>query len=381
MEDRHTFRTEVLASCGANGATIDELLAYNEKPFPPETAGARPQFPLPDEAHIEAWQGYEREAREIGPFEALKRHFVQLRFPIRQGMSEEEPYRRATRRGFLEEADAYASESVTLDRPDLVTLTITPTIAGRVPVIVVGSRGDFVKLVQAFAERNEPTVVPDAMGACIVKGLNNWSRIRAYRARWEEELGSTNDDDWAAEFQQLIPRKELYQDRFIILSRGPYSAIPARDAGFDEAEWLERSLVLRRDHELTHYFTYRVFNAIRNNVFDELIADFVGLVRACGAYRADLALRFLGLEGYPAWRPGGRLEVYRGKPPLSDEAFGVARTLTVRGARNLETFAQEHPECVKDLRSLGALTFALTTTTLEELASSEMPRLVRERLN
>jgi hypothetical protein len=237
-------------------------------------------------------------------------------------------------------------------------------------------------LVQAFSERNEPTVVPDAMGACIVKGLNNWSRIRAYRARWEQELGTAaTEDAWAEEFQRLIPQKDLYQDRFIILSRGPYSAIAAQDIGFDDREWLERSLAIRREHELTHYFTYRVFNAIRNNIFDELIADFVGLVRAFGSYRADLALRFLGLEAYPAFRAGGRLEVYRGRPPLSDEAFAVARTLALHGARHLEAFATSHPQHLRTLSALGTLTFALTTMTLEELASSEMARMVRERLN
>jgi Family of unknown function (DUF7005) len=383
MDDgKRAFRAEVLASYGAKADTLEELLAYNAKPFPPEIAETRPAFPLEDEAHVEAWRGYERESRETDAFAALKRHFVQLRFPIRRGISEDDAYRQATRRGLLEAADAYAHDSVALDRPDLVDLTIVPTIAGHVPVIVVGDRRDFIKFVQAFSERNEPTVVPDAMGACIVKGLNNWSRIRAYRARWEQEQGSAaSDESWAAEFQQLIPRKELYQDRFIILSRGPYSAIAARDAGYGEAEWLERSLVIRRDHELTHYFTYRVFNAIRSNVFDELIADFVGLVRAFGSYRADLALRFLGLEGYPAWRAGGRLEVYRGKPPLSDDAFAVARTLAVHSARNLEAFALSNTELLRDLTTLAAVTFALTGTTLEELASSEMPRLVRERLS
>ncbi len=149
----------------------------------------------------------------------------------------------------------------------------------------------------------------------------------------------------------------------------------------DEGEWLDRSLAIRREHELTHYFTHRAFGTIRNNVFDELIADFVGLARAFGQYRSDLALRFLGLEAYPAFRPGGRLEVYRGKPPLSDEAWAVARTLAVHGARNLDAFAKDQPQHLESLGALGALTFALTTLTLEELASPDMAAAVRERLN
>jgi hypothetical protein len=380
-DERIAFRAAVLTQRGAaTPALREELLTYNAKPFPPETAAARPVFPLPDEPHVDAWRGYERESRESDVFTALRRHFIQLRFPIRAGISDEDGYRQATRRGIFEAADAYASEALSLERPGLLQLSIHPTIAGHVPLLIVGHRGDFVRLVQAFSERNEPKAVLDSMGACIVKGLNNWSRIHERRAEWMRANGG-DADGWAAEFQRLIPQKELYQDGFIILSRGPYSAIPARDVGMDEAEWLERSLAIRREHELTHYFTLRAFKTIRNNVFDELIADFVGLARAFGAYRADLALRFLGLEAYPEFRAGGRLEVYRGKPPLSDEAWAVARTLAVHGARNLETLANAEPQRLQTLAALGALTFALTTLTLEELASPEMASLVRARLD
>src|SRR5262245_65527907 len=97
-----TFRTQILMQCGATTpAIVAELLAYNTKPFPPETAAARPLFPLPDEAHVDAWRGYAREAETSDVFTALRRHFIQLRFPIRAGISEEDGYKQATRRGIL----------------------------------------------------------------------------------------------------------------------------------------------------------------------------------------------------------------------------------------------------------------------------------------
>ena len=71
------------------------------------------------------------------------------------------------------------------------------------------------------------------------------------------------------ELGRLAADKPRYQDRFVILSRGPYSAVPAADTGLSEAEWLERSLVIRREHELTHYFTYRLFGSMRNHLLDE----------------------------------------------------------------------------------------------------------------
>ena len=77
-------------------------------------------------------------------------------------------------------------------------------------------------------------------------------------------------------------------------------------------------------------FTYRVFGSMRSHVVDELVADFVGLARGFGGYRADLALRFLGLEAFPAYRTGGRLEHYRGslslrQTPRSSAGHGSTR--------------------------------------------------------
>jgi hypothetical protein len=233
-------------------------------------------------------------------------------------------------------------------------------------------------LVQALSARNEPVPVPAAMGACLVKGLNNWSRIADYRAAWEQ---GNPGGDWAQAFAELTPRKELYQDRLIILSTGPYSATTASDAGLAQEEWLDRSLVIRREHELLHYFVYRVFGVMRSHVFDEVVADFMGLLRAFGEYRADLALRFFGLERFPAYRPGGRLEVYRSDPPLSDRASAVVGALVHRAVGSLAALSASWPrEDCSDLAKVGALAFALSQLTLEELASEELPRLVSERL-
>ena len=372
------LRTQILKECGASDELLPALLAYNQNPF--QTAPATTDFPLKDEAHVTAWSEYEKDAHDGGPFDALKRRIVQLRFPIRAGMSGEEAYRKATRKGLLAESDEF-SPGLELHRPSDLELIICPTMAGRVPVLVAGDRSDFVCLVQAFAERNEPVPVPESMGACIVKGFNNWDRIATFRKNWEREHPFPfGGETWSEEFGRLISRKELYQDRFIILSRGPYSAVSAGDVGLHDEEWLHRSLVLRREHEFTHYFTYRLFDEMRNNLLDELIADFVGLQRAFGRYRADFALRFLGLESYPKRREGGRLEVYRGKPPLPDEGLDVLACLAFRVSHNLEDFCSEHTDTLNDLSGMARVTLALIGLTLEELASSEMRERAEKRL-
>jgi hypothetical protein len=212
------------------------------------------------------------------------------------------------------------------------------------------------------------------MGACLVNGLNNWDRVAAYRAKWEREHpDEALAGGWGDEFKRMAADKALYQDRFIILSRGPYSAIDARHVRMNEDDWLAKSLVIRREHECTHYFTYRVFRTMRNNLLDELVADFVGLVRAFGGYRGDLARLFLGLEAFPAIRPGSRIEVYRGD--LSDAALSAVAALCVDATRNLQKVADAKPDLGDDLPALAEMIYALYVLTLEELASPDLPAL------
>lgn len=377
------FRTKVLEESGATEGDLAELLSYTENPWRKTREQTLPIFPLTDELHLESWLEYEKEAQTTGAWDTLKERFVQLRFPIRAGMSEDAAYRLATRRSVL--SFVAFSPGLSLNRPEELQLAVHATMAGRVPVVVAAERSDFVALVRAFSGRNEPIAVPDSMGACIVTGLNNWDRITRYRRQWERAqkppLSPLSEDAWAEEFSRLVSRKELYQDRFIILSRGPYSATAAAALGYDENEWLDLSLTIRREHEFTHYFTYRVFGSMRNHALDELLGDFLGLVRGLGCYRADWALRFLGLEAFPEYREGGRLESYRGEPPLSNAGFRVLQALAYKSAHNLEGFAARHASLLGDLGGLARVTFALAGLTLEELASSEMQDRAASRMS
>ncbi|HSU84340.1 MAG TPA: hypothetical protein VLR69_18120, partial [Thermoanaerobaculia bacterium] len=176
---------------------------------------------------------------------------------------------------------------------------------------------------------------------------------------------------WGEEFQRLQAQRELYQDRFILLSDGPYSAVPASELGLDETEWRQISLVLRRDHECAHYLTRRLFGSMRNNLLDELIADYTGMVGATGRFRAGWFLRFVGLEDFPRYRPGGRLDLYRGKPALSDGAFRVLQALVKRAAENLERFDAGLPPGPRGPEETALLIAALASLRLEELAAED----------
>ena len=213
----------------------------------------------------------------------LRGRLPQFCFPIEKGISATESYRAATRRGVQPEA----GPGLPIRSAEQCRLVIHSPPAGRIPLVILGDRADFVSCVQALSHRNEPVPVPDSMGACIIGGYNNWDRVRQFRRQWASSANDVSEEAWLREFERLVPRKELYQDRFILLSEGPYSGVASSELGLRDEEWRKLSLGIRREHECAHYFTRRVFGSMRNNVLDELIADYSGIVGACagGALR------------------------------------------------------------------------------------------------
>ena len=373
-------RASVIHSFGGDDAVVRELLPQNEsiaarldEPASKAPESALEDLPLDDEAHIESWTEYADESARLGVGTVLKDRLVQLRFPICEGISQTEEYRRATRRGIFPEGDS----SLELTEPADLELSIHRTSVGAIPILIAGSREDFVSLVRALSARNEPVSVPDSMGACMVKGLNNWDRVARYRRRWEQEReAGAQAGTWQEEFKLLSRRKELYQDRLILLDRGAYSAIRADDVELDEPQWLDLSLRIRREHECCHYFTLRLFGSMKSCVLDELVADTAGIVGASGAYSGDLALRFLGLESFPEYRQGARLENYRGEPALSDRGFEVQSHLVYSSIRNLEAFFQKFPKQVQSLQEDGRVLAGLCRLSLEEFATPGMSELL-----
>lgn len=365
------YRSDVLASFGATAPEIEELLLYNKNVFVHDSGQEPAILPLPDEPFVAAWEGYAAEAKEKGVYEVLKRRFIQFKFPIRKDISQSDYYQAATLRLGSAEDMPHATGLV-LERPDRLELSLHQTPAGRIPILLTRHREDFVTLVRALTGKNEPVAVPKAMGAIMVAGYNNWDRIFTYRKQWEAvNPENCSEECWKEEFRRIIQQKELYQDRFMILSDGAYSAVPAWELGLAEEEWKSLSLVIRRDHECAHYFTRRLFSSMRSNMMDELMADYMGIVAAAGHYKAYWFLRFVGLENFPDYREGGRLENYRGSPPLTDGAFRILQALVKSASEKLEEFDRKNSANIRSRAGKALMLAALARLTLEELASKD----------
>ena len=272
-------RRETLLRCGATDASVDELLVYNKNYF---TAPEKmPPLPLPDEPFVDAWRRYAAELESPSKADSVFTRFPQLNFAVQEGASLSSAYLAATRQGvYTKTGPAIPLEGC--------TLSLHSTLAGTMPVITAFSRSQFVYLVQAFTKRNEPVPIPESMGACFVSGYANWDRVTMYRHAFELEHPHAS---WSAAFQMLKADKTLYQDRFILLSRDPYSGVSAKALGVAEDLWPVLSHRLRLEHECIHYFTLRVFGSMRNNILDELIADYFA-ISALGRFRLPRLRRF-----------------------------------------------------------------------------------------
>lgn len=376
--DNRQLRTDVLRMCGAKPSEVNELLHYNRNAFRQADLSCPARFPLPDELFVGVWRQYAAEAERIGVFDALKKRLVQLKFPVQEGISGSEDYRMATRSIKKTEVKETGS-GLTLRCPETLQLTIHPTPAGHIPVITTDAREDFVTLLQALTKKNEPVPIPGSMGASMVSGYNNWDRVHKLKKAWlEENPDEHTEEHWPAAFQAVISQKERYQDRFILMSSGPYSAVQADELEFTEEVWQNLSCMIRMEHESTHYFTRRVFSSMRNTLYDELLADYMGIVAAGGRFRADWFLRFMGLEEFPVYRNGGRFQNYRGTPPLSDGAFLVLQVLVREAAMNLECFDRNHFDAERSVNEKATMLMALAQLTLEEVASEEAEERLAE---
>ncbi len=169
--------------------------------------------------------------------------------------------------------------------PQAVEMKMYNSFAGKIPIIYVKDPVDFERLVTNAAYKG---VRPDNIsqtGASFISGRTT---------------------------------------RFIILSAKPYSNVPASELGIsDGLDWAERSMILRRGHECTHYFTKQTYGIANNILHDEVMADFIGMYEAFGFYKAEWFLRFMGLiEG-----SGGRMAFYT-KDLSPDVVMAVSELLT-----------------------------------------------------
>lgn len=375
---REEERAELWRKLGTSPSAVRELLHYCRPVFDVTALEQPPRLPLEDEDSVAAWEFYAKVLDENRSLRALAPYLPQLRFPVIEGMSQLDSYRAATRRGSESSIHTQAT-GLPLKCASDCRILLHPTAAGRIPVLVVPDRDDFVAVVQALTRKNEPVRIPPSMGAVMVAGYNNWDRIRRLREAFFQANPGASDAAWQVRFEAIKASRHLYQDRFIILGSGPYSGVNGALLGLTNAEWNAMSMLVRCEHECAHYITRRILGAMSNCIHDELLADAYALVSVTGSFQPAWFLRFMGLEFYPAYRTGGRLENYRGNPMLSEEAFRALQTAVFRAAQNIAAFATGRT--LVSSRQRLVFLFAMAAMSLEDLAAARAATALGENFD
>lgn len=218
---------------------------------------------------------------------ALSRRYPQLLFPIATGTSSSSEYRDAVYFGkrYKGSLDYSLSEKDRFMRVD--------TPVGSIDVLLLYNRKDFEKCACALANRCEPKIIPEAIGAFMISGLINWEKVRKYLNKQPEEECFVNSYVWNC----LRKNNCDYLDRIILLSSGWYSGIAPEMIGLSNEDWTEKSITIRMYHEIAHFVCRSHYPKNIDVIRDEVFADMIGMIAAFGHYDVDMAKVFLGIDG------------------------------------------------------------------------------------
>ena len=351
----------------------DELQLYFRNKFSSKEIQTPSHFT--DEPYINTWEGYCVKAENEGAFEVLKKCYPQLNFPIEKGIDKTQDYAGAVLKG---KADCIinSENNLELNNPEGIEFSIYESIAGKVPVLKIPDNQDFTKIIQCFIYKNNPTLVPLSMGALLANGINNWDRLHTLKNDW---LANNSMGNWNQEFSKnVLTNPHLFKDKIVILSTKPYSNVTARSLGLSEIDLKSYSYSIRLEHECTHLYTLKKYGSASNNLHDELIADYIGITKTIGYYNKGWMLTFLGLEEYPKYRKGARLENYLGNNNISLENFERLTEIIKNAVENITLFDAELGKITSNNDQMCRID-TLCETSVIEISSENGANLLIEK--
>lgn len=341
--------------------TLDDYLSRRFEPVDPVSI----DVPVPPQRHVEWWRA--GPAAPGATVEDLVSEVAQFRIDVAEGASKSAKYRRLVLAAGPPAREDVAAGPV-FTSPETVDVWIHEHDAGPLPVVRCGDRRDFERCFHALAGRCEPVEVPVAVHALYLAGLPNPTRTRALHNAWLANGGL--ESDWPIEMRRLKTEdRTTFHDQVVLVHDAPYAGLDASDVDPDYSsdEWIERSRILRLEHECTHHATDRLLGSYRLHVLDELLADLMGFTKATGRFEAAVFLAGLGIHGRDV-TPDGRLWTYIGD--LDRAGIGDLVDITTRIAANLETIA---PLFITDDRRRLRRLLVLASDGMDRLQDADWP--------
>ncbi len=162
---------------------------------------------------------------------------------------------------FFSEGFGLPVEDFSWENVGALSISFVGSLGGSLPVVATKSHSDFRNMEALLNARKKTQAFPPTVNA----------------------------------FTMQTRAKPIYHHRILLLNYAPYSNIPAERMGLSGEEWLTRSHRLRLRHECAHYETLRIFDDMKNNALDEILADALGQIAAFGNFDAERQRIFFGL--------------------------------------------------------------------------------------
>lgn len=287
-----------------------------------------PELPVPPDTRTQWWERWLGNQHSSSCWDALRTLLPQLLLQPGKDVRSGDAYQRLVMRGESPRAEDLDQAPCLRDYAGAV-MTIAQHPTGAVPVLSFRDHDDFVLAVRCLAHRCEAVSIPSTVHAQAISGLIHWGLIRE------------------------VDRQTRCQ--ILLLHRAPYASLPAETIPGqpDPERWLDLSQIWRLEHELTHIACTRLVGEMRINLYDEIVADAMGMTKALGHFDADLFRRGLGLsrEGTP--NADARAHVY--VSTLEPEDHAQAFQLALQRSRELETLLSDERWPTKSLELLAKL--------------------------
>lgn len=208
-----------------------------------------------------------------------------------------------------EDIEINKDEILKLNDPNGFSVRLAIHPCGAIPIIEIIDDEDFQNVVRCLAYRCEAKEIQASVHAQAVSGLIHWGIIKTINYNERSEL--------------------------IILNPAPYSSLPSSiiPGTPTKKRWLNLSQIWRLEHELTHIATKRLVGEMRLNLFDELLADELGMIKTLELFSAELFRLGLGLNVDATATSDGRVHTYIKK--LAPEDSKLACRYVLNRAKEL----------------------------------------------
>ena len=286
-----------------------------------------PNFPLKDSEFIEWWKEWITSSQQNKYWERLRKDLPQLYVsPMREARLGNQ-YKQLVLQGVTP-----TSKDVNggLKEPGGFSFVLESHWCGSMPVIRVKNKNEFDMLLQCLVHRCEPVEIQESVHSQAVSGLIHWGLISTFGK--------------SARCSMLILHDSPY-------SSVSYTAIPGISS---EEEWIHCSHLWRLEHELTHIACKILVGEMRLNLYDELLADAMGMRASLGYFDAHLFALTIGLNSDGTVKKDGRAYTYTQQ--LNDQEKIEVFKLVLERAYELEDLLKTEINGIDDISLLKILT-------------------------